>query len=362
MEEGDDIFTDQSDFGGSLLRVTAVPYAHHVQARAIPPDRGDWCEGNQYEGHYGYEIEMMEEARRVLNFEYAVTNPPDQGWGIVQEDYRWSGMVGEVAYGRADIAISCIGTSYFWDKMFERTVDFDWDMMHFVAPFPQPVPKFMALVLPFDRLVWASFAAAFLLSVAAFYLAAAAEGRILREAVSDWSAGVGRATWYSFASVLERGGYNHASLPPRAVAIRWLIMVWMFYCLIVSKGYQGVLRSFMIVPVRTKPINRLSEILESGLEWEMISYGAVDETTMATSANPVIRQIWEGKILREWVPVLQLQNVYRGESVFVDYKSNIDPAIGMHYSTPSGEPLLHRSTVSVLPPYRDGLKYASQVL
>ena len=70
--------------------------------------------------------------------------------------------------------------------------------------------------------------------------------------------------------MLERGGYNHALLPPRAVAIRWLIMVWMFYCLIISKGYQGVLRSFMIVPVRTKPINRLSEILESGLEWEMI--------------------------------------------------------------------------------------------
>ena len=47
MEEGDDIFTDQSDFGGSLLRVTAVPYAHHVQAHAIPPDREDWGDGNQ---------------------------------------------------------------------------------------------------------------------------------------------------------------------------------------------------------------------------------------------------------------------------------------------------------------------------
>ena len=105
LKEGDDIFTDQSDFGGSLLRVTAVPYAHHVQAHAIPPDREDWGEGNQYEGHYGYEIEMMEEARKILNFEYAVTNPPDQGWGIIQEDYRWSGMVGEVGYGRADIAI-----------------------------------------------------------------------------------------------------------------------------------------------------------------------------------------------------------------------------------------------------------------
>ena len=33
-------------------------------------------------------------------------------------------------------------------------------------------------------------------------------------------------------------------------------MVWLFYCLIISKGYQGVLRSFMIVPVLTKPINQ----------------------------------------------------------------------------------------------------------
>ena len=64
------------------------------------------------------------------------------------------------------------------------------------------------------------FGAALLLSIAVFYLTAAAEGRILKETVSDWSAGVGRATWFSFASVLERGGYNHALLPPRAMAIR----------------------------------------------------------------------------------------------------------------------------------------------
>ena len=34
-----------------------------------------------------------------------MANPADQGWGIIQEDYTWSGMVGEVGYGGADIAI-----------------------------------------------------------------------------------------------------------------------------------------------------------------------------------------------------------------------------------------------------------------
>ena len=33
-----------------------------------------------------------------------------------------------------------------------------------------------------------------------------------------------------------------------------------------------------------------------------------------------VRELWEDKILREYTPVLQLQNVYRGESVFIDYK------------------------------------------
>ena len=69
----------QSNFRGAVLRVSTVPYAHHVQARAIPSEREDWSERNQYEGYYGYEMEMLEGAREALGFEYVVTNPPDQG-------------------------------------------------------------------------------------------------------------------------------------------------------------------------------------------------------------------------------------------------------------------------------------------
>ena len=81
-------------------------------------------------------------------------------------------------------SISCLGTSYFWDKMFQRTVDFDWDMMHFVAPFPQPVPKFMAIILPFDYFVWASFGTALIVSIGVFYLTAIIEGRVVNGRVS----------------------------------------------------------------------------------------------------------------------------------------------------------------------------------
>ena len=42
-----------------------------------------------------------------------MANPSDQGWGIIQEDYTWSGMVGEVGYGGADIAIRSLQDNEF---------------------------------------------------------------------------------------------------------------------------------------------------------------------------------------------------------------------------------------------------------
>ena len=42
--------------------------------------------------------------------------------------------------------------------------------------------------------------------------------------------------------------------------------------------------------------------------------------------------------------------MYKGESIFIDYKSGLDPVIFMQYSTPSGDKLIHQSSVSVNPP------------
>ena len=64
----DEIFTDQSNFNGRPLTVTVMPWSHHVLGYEIPNDREDWQEENLYEGHYGYEIEMLEETRNESIF------------------------------------------------------------------------------------------------------------------------------------------------------------------------------------------------------------------------------------------------------------------------------------------------------
>ena len=39
--------------------------------------------------------------------------------------------------------------------------------------------------------------------------------------------------------------------------------------------------------------------------------------------------------------LFQIEGVYEGRSVFIDWRSGLEPAIRVHYSTPAGDPLVH---------------------
>jgi hypothetical protein len=50
----------------------------------------------------------------------------------------------------------------------------------------------------------------------------------------------------------------------------------------------------------------------------------------------------------------QIASVYQGKAVFIDWKSGLDPAIFVHYSTPSGDKLIHRAPNPVFMPNYPG--------
>ena len=48
-------------------------------------------------------------------------------------------------------------------------------------------------------------------------------------------------------------------------------------------------------------------MLESGLPWEMVVYGVEVEDTMASGGlGPVVKELWERKIPREYSPTPQV--------------------------------------------------------
>ena len=41
------------------------------------------------------------------------------------------------------------------------------------------------------------------------------------------------------------------------------------------------------------------------------------------------------------ITLFKIDGVYQGDSIFIDWKSGLEPAIHVHYSTPAGDPLIH---------------------
>ena len=88
------------------------PYSHHVLADEIPESDLDYSESNKYKNFWGYEIDMMNNMAKLLNFTYVIENSPDGLWGGIEPDGNWNGLVYHVSQDSADIIISEIFLSY----------------------------------------------------------------------------------------------------------------------------------------------------------------------------------------------------------------------------------------------------------
>ena len=59
----------------------------------------------RYKDYWGYEIKMMEELVKRLDFTYEIINPPDRAWGNINETGQWSGLSGMSSRGDADSGV-----------------------------------------------------------------------------------------------------------------------------------------------------------------------------------------------------------------------------------------------------------------
>jgi hypothetical protein len=70
-----------------------------------------------YSDFWGYEVKMLEELGVSLGFRWELVPPLDGEWGAVGEDGRFSGLMGQAAYGEVDWVMSSVMMSRWgsWD-------------------------------------------------------------------------------------------------------------------------------------------------------------------------------------------------------------------------------------------------------
>ena len=91
--------------------------------------------------------------------------------------------------------------------------------------------------------------------------------------------------------------------------IKILVGTWYLYSLVATASYAGGIRSFLINPGVTPSLGLLSildltiecidlldklyEVLDSGLPWGLILYGEEEEKLLEASTDPVLSAIWK---------------------------------------------------------------------
>ena len=160
------IFTQRTDFKGKQLVVSPMVWS----------DRVVWS--NLTQNYYGFEVELLELCRKILNFKYNVVLAKVPVVFMLSKDKsRYEGAVAEVFDGKADIAIG--DSMQFWEvnNLVDSSIPFDSDAFDLLAPMPKTVSGFLATFQPFQKPVWLLVLAILTVSAGAFCLVSKVEGR-----------------------------------------------------------------------------------------------------------------------------------------------------------------------------------------
>ncbi|XP_043230335.1 glutamate receptor ionotropic, delta-1-like [Amphibalanus amphitrite] len=253
----------------------------------------------QGDGSYhfdGYLMDLWHTIARELRLTYRLVALPGGGYGSMDENGTWNGLIGELAYGRADVALTWANLrqdrAQAVDYLAAVPVDQYQNTFHVrqgTGAVPQITPgMFSSLLKPLHMNVWWSllasmFVVSWVLRIALRYNHERAERR---ETVADMTWGT--CFLSSFMSVVGQGW---ASTPDSLAARTATIFSWVLGILIYV-NYTANLISYLTVTTVDKPISSLKEFSEQS-GWKFaLERGIGTLNDWKVSSSPYERELF----------------------------------------------------------------------
>ncbi|XP_071946454.1 glutamate receptor ionotropic, delta-2-like isoform X3 [Antedon mediterranea] len=226
--------------------------------------------------HTGFCIELIKKIAEDLDFKYQIYDVPDKQYGVKEGDGTWNGLIGEVYYDRADIALA--GMIINSDR--EEVIDFTKPYMNYgvgiLMKKPQEQHNVFAFLDPLAWTVWFSILAAlFVVGILVYVLDRLSPYSSYRS--NDRSPDVDdfnfrNSMWFAFASCMQQGGDN----TPISISGRILSAAWWMFALIIIATYTANLAAFLTVTRMENPINSLEDLAYQ----KKISYGTINGSSL----------------------------------------------------------------------------------
>ncbi|XP_071946218.1 glutamate receptor ionotropic, kainate 1-like [Antedon mediterranea] len=219
----------------------------------------------------GFCVDLLIRLQEEMNFTYDLELVPDANYGSMNEDGVWIGMVGELVYGRADIAVAPFTISYERQQVIDFTKPYLDLGLTFLMKVEYPEVDLFAFLQPFEPLLWiiviaATFLVGVVISVCSYLSPHGYYGAYLTRAEPDDMSeydtrnalNMYQSLWFSYASLVQQGADSQSRSPPgRVVAGCW----WIAVTIIIST-YTANLAAFFTVSRMDTGISSIEDLAD----------------------------------------------------------------------------------------------------
>ncbi|CAH1239438.1 GRID2 [Branchiostoma lanceolatum] len=205
----------------------------------------------------GFCVDFLQKLAMKLQFTYELLEAHDGHEGTYHEDEGWTGAVGDIVHGRADIIVAPLTiTSYR-----EDVIDFTKPYMEYGIGMLMKVPDahaqhdYWAFLKPFELEVWMTVIGCLLGVAVLMFLLAAMRRSFTRGALSDDGVNLGTTVWLSV------GWITGDIAVPGGISIRVLALAWGIFTLVVVNTYTANLAASLTVKSLQTSINSPGDLI-----------------------------------------------------------------------------------------------------
>ncbi|KAJ8410818.1 hypothetical protein AAFF_G00187750 [Aldrovandia affinis] len=237
-------------------------------------------EGNdQYEG---YCIDLASEIAKHIRINYKISVVPDGKYGARDPDTKiWNGMVGELVYGKAEIAVAPLTITLVREEVIDFSKPFMSLGISIMIKKPQKSkPGVFSFLDPLAYEIWMCIVFAYIgVSVVLFLVSRfspyewhteepeeGTDGQPSDQPPNEF--GIFNSLWFSLGAFMQQG----CDISPRSLSGRIVGGVWWFFTLIIISSYTANLAAFLTVERMVSPIESAEDLAKQ----TEIAYGTLD--------------------------------------------------------------------------------------
>ncbi|XP_060791080.1 glutamate receptor 4b isoform X5 [Neoarius graeffei] len=238
-----------------------------------------------YEGndrYEGYCVDLASEIAKHIGIKYKISIVPDGKYGARDPDTKiWNGMVGELVYGKAEIAVAPLTITLVREEVIDFSKPFMSLGISIMIKKPQKSkPGVFSFLDPLAYEIWMCIVFAYIgVSVVLFLVSRFSPYEWHTEEPEEGTDGlpsdqppnefgIFNSLWFSLGAFMQQG----CDISPRSLSGRIVGGVWWFFTLIIISSYTANLAAFLTVERMVSPIESAEDLAKQ----TDIAYGTLD--------------------------------------------------------------------------------------